>query len=259
MSIARLGNYTFRINPSQVFFSYDVDTTVINTVGGRVVQAYGATLGDITVQGLFGQERSGKGRPSWKLAEEFQDAIGQMVVAQSRPPTPGQLAGYDGTPMHQPIRFLFNDDSPERRASGLPLHNWDMMVYIKALRDTDGNATMVHETGKFSYGYTLTLFFVEDNTGKLITTVLDQFIQRLSEGIGWQRTPFNGMMSKDELKAYLDANSPDGTIHGLVLKNFRETATPGADAAKTNANQVGINDPAQQPAPISGTGTATAR
>lgn len=243
MSVARLGDYSFRIAPSQVLFTYDVDTAVIPTVGGRVVQAYGATLGDITVQGLFGQERKKGGRESWQLAEEFQLAVGRMVQAQSKAPTPLQLQGRDATPMHQPVRFIYNDDTPQRRAANLPVHNWDMMVYIKALKDVkSGSSVMSHETGKFSYGYTLTLFFVEDNTGTLKTTVIDTFIQRLSEGVGWQRTSFNGMMSLDDMKAYLAANSPDGTLHGLILKQFREAATgaatPGLQAtAQTGESQ----------------------
>lgn len=255
MSIAQLGNYSFRINPSQVMFSYDVDTAVIPTVGGRVVQAYGATLGDITVQGLFGQDRVA-GKESWEMAEEFQGAMARMVQQQSTPPSTAQLVGTDTTPMHQPFRFIFNDDSPDRQKAGLPIHNWDMMVYIKSLKDvSSGDYTMTHQTGKFTYGYTLTLFYVEDNTGLLQTTVLDQFIARLSEGVGWQRTSFNGGMQIDDLKAYLAANSPDGTLHGLILKQFREAAsgqaaTPGASATADNASQNSV-----QSSTATGTGT----
>jgi hypothetical protein len=254
MSLAQLGNYTFRINPSQVLFTYDVDTSVTNTVGGRVVQAYGATLGDITVQGLFGQERTGSRRESWLLAEQFQAAVGQMVVAQSIPPSAAQLQGTDRTPMHQPVRFVYNDDDPTRRAAGLPIHNWDMMVYIKSLKDVkSGASTMSHETGKFSYGYTLTLFYVEDNTGTLKTTLIDQFIQRLSEGVGWQRSSFNGGMSVDDLKTYLAANSPDGTLHGLILKQYREAATgavtPGIGATANSAGMT-LGPGTTAPAPV---------
>jgi hypothetical protein len=219
---ATLGSYTFRINPSQVFFSYDMDTKVIPTIGGRVVQVYGCTLGDMTIQGLFGEERTGAMRQSWQLAEEFATAIGQMVVQQSVPPSVAQLAGTDSTPMHQPFRFLFNDDTPERRAAGMPVHNWDLNVYIKGLKDAKGEFTVSHETGKFSYGYQLTLFIVEDNAGTLIQGITDDFISRLADGVGWQQSAFNGPMTIADVQSYLAGASPDGTLHSLIQKELSE-------------------------------------
>jgi hypothetical protein len=242
MAFCQLGDYSFRIAPSSVIFPFEVDSTVINTVGGRVVQVYGVTLGDMVVQGLFGQERTGQTRDSWQLAEEFQERIGQMVIKQSTPPTTGQLAGYDRTPMHEPLRFVFNDDSVERRQAGLPIHNWDFQVYIKKLEDSDGSGyTVTHETGKFSYGYTLTLFIVEDNSRTLRQVAVDKFINRLAAGVGWKRSEYNGPMTTDELEAYVKQNSPDGTIHGLVLKQFQDASSgsslPGGQATVDAAQQ----------------------
>lgn len=231
MSYCQLGNYEFRISPSNVVFPFEVDSVVIPTVGGRVVQVYGVTIGDMIVQGFFGQERTGSTRDSWELAEEFQRQIGEMVKAQSAQPSGGQLAGYDPTTMHPPVRFLFSDDTPERRQAGQAIHNWDFQVYIKDLQDAKSAAyTVEHETGKFSYGYTLILFIVEDNSRILRQVAVDKFINRLAEGVGWQRTVYNGPMSKEELAAYLAANSPDGTIHGLVLKEHQEAASGGTIA-----------------------------
>lgn len=224
MSVAMIGGYPFRINPSQVTWEYSVDTSVIPTVGGRVVQILGVTLGDMTVQGLFGHDRNA-GRESWQLAEEFQTNIARLVDRQSQRPTYAQLSGVDPTPMHPTHRFVYNDDTPESRAAGLPVHDWDFQVYIKGLRDiTNPNMAVQHETGKFSYGYELTLFLQQDNTGKLATVARDEFIQRLSNGLGWQRTPYNGQLTVEELRNYLRNNSPDGTIHGLVLKEFGEAS-----------------------------------
>lgn len=254
MAFAQLGSYSFRIAPSQVLFTYSVDTSVINTVGGRVVQVYGSTIGDITVQGLFGQERTGGMRDSWQLAEEFQAAIASMVAQQSKIPTGLQIQGRDPTPMHQPVRFVYND-APGAANTGLPVHNWDCMVYIKSLRDVSANDAVVeHATGKYSYGYTLTLFVVQDNSGTLKTAAVNNFIDRLADGVGWQRTRYNGPMDKAELQAYIDANSPDGTIHGLVLQEFNDASegayfeqqgaatnpTPGGAATANDAQQKGV-------------------
>lgn len=271
--VAQLGSFTWRINPSQVSFSYDMDTAVINTIGGRVVQVYGATMGDLVIQGLFGQERGGQNRESWTLAEQFQTMIASMVEIQSLAPSDLQVTGRDATPMHQPFRFLYNDDTPDRRAAGLPVHNWDMQVYIKSLRDVKSpDYTVEHTTGKFSYGYTLTLFIVEDNTGKLTSQATDDFIQRLSAGVGWKKSVYNGPMTKDELKKYLAANSPDGTVHGLVLQQYADVTQgnlPGGEAtikAAADANKPATTTPggaaAQAPAtdpnnPASGTALGT--
>lgn len=238
ISFARLGNYSFRINPSQIFVPYEVNSTVIPTIGGRVVQVYGVTTGDLTVQGLFGEDRAA-GKPSWDLAREFQAAIAQMVQTQSRPPTPAQLQGTDATPINAPIRFVYQDAK----------HNFDFMVYIKSLKDVaDGGFVVSHETGKYSYGYTLTLFIVNDNSGKLTQVATDQFIARLSAGLGWKRTPYNGPMTKAELQAYLQANSPqDPTLHGLVLKEFNDAAQGTIYAGQGNGTLPGAAAVANAP------------
>jgi hypothetical protein len=225
MSVASLGDIRFRINPSQVYWEYSVDVAVIPTVGGRVVQVYGVTLGDMTIQGLFGEQRTSPSKESWELAEEFRKNVQRLAIEQSRPPTPAQLSGVDRTPMHRTWRFYYNDDTADNRRQALPVHNWDFQVSIKGLRDAGGTgATIDHQTGKFSYGYNLTLFLHQDNTGSLTTVAKNSFIERLSAGLGWQRTAYNGHMTVADLQAYLSRNSPDGTIHGLVLQQFQNAS-----------------------------------
>jgi hypothetical protein len=213
MALANLGGLPFRINPSQVSWTYSVDTAVIPTVGGRVVQVYGVTMGDMTIRGLFGQERTGQKRESWQLAEQFQKDISLLVQRQSAIPSAAQLSGADTTPMHPPHRFVYTDAQ----------HNWDFTVYVKSLKDaTNAGTTVEHKTGKFSYGYTLTLFIQQDNTGKLAQVAKNEFIDRLSNGMGWKRSEYNGFMTLAELDNYLKTNSSDGTIHGLVLQQFTQ-------------------------------------
>jgi hypothetical protein len=261
MSFCQIGDYQFRITPSAVVFPFDVDSTVITTVGGRVVQVYGVTLGDMVVQGLFGQERTGATRDSWQLAEDFQTKMAALVQKQSAAPSTGQLAGYDTTTMHPPHRFIYQDDT----------HDWDFMVYIKDLQDVqDNDYTVSHATGKFSYGYTLTLFIVEDNSRILRQVAVDKFISRLAAGVGWKRTEFNGPMDKTELENYVRQNSPDGTIHGLVLKQYQEASyftgsgtgvIPGGTATVTQAqNALGgaATTPAAPTTPTTATGSVQA-
>lgn len=241
MSVASIGNVRFRISPSQVHWEYSVDAAVIPTVGGRVVQVYGVTLGDMTIQGLYGEKRTGDPKESWKLAEEFKASIQRLAIEQSKPPTPAQLSGVDRTPMHRPWRFYYSDDTTERRQQGLPVHTWDFLVYVKGLKDVASpEFTVAHQTGKFSYGYTLTLFLQQDNTGQLATVAKNAFIERLSTGLGWQRTAYNGHMTVADLQAYLSRNSPDGTIHGLVLKQFESASGGQVPGSATNPIPGGV-------------------
>lgn len=226
MGHAQLGSVGFRIDPSQVSWTYDVDAAVTQTVGGRVVQVYGVTLGDMIIQGLFGQDRRNR-RESWELAEIFHKQIARLVDRQSAIPSVAQLSGESRAPMHPTVRFTYSDDTPERRQANLPIHNWDFNVYIKSLKDANEQSLgILHRTGKYTYSYALRLFIVQDNTGRLAQVAKNAFISRLSNGLGWRRSAYNGQMSEAELREYLSSNSPDGTIHGLVLQQF-QTASEG--------------------------------
>lgn len=222
MGSASLGGVRFRIDPSQVSIPYKMNVAVTPTVGGRVVQVHGVTFGDMTIRGLFGQDRTNR-RESWQLAEDFSTAVGKLVDRQSARPTMAQLTGTDPTPMHPTLRFLYNDESsPSRR--GLPVHDWDFNVYIKSLREIEGESTVSHTTGKFSYGYTLTLFIVQDNTGKLAQVAQNAFIDRLSKGLGWKRGPYNGLMTAADLASYLQSKGA-ADIHSYVLQQYQNSVT----------------------------------
>lgn len=263
--VCTLGDLTFRVGPSQIAWEYHMDSTVINTIGGRVVQVYGATLSDLTVQGLFGQRysRSGNVIPlsssSMEMARAFATQIQQMVDRQGQRPSKEQLIRTDRTPMNPTVRFTYTGDG---------VHQWDFQVYIKSLQDiTDPGYALSHSTGKYSYGYNLTLFIVEDHTGELTKVATDDYIERLSKGIGWQRTTYNGPMTKEELQKYLQANSPDGTIHGLILKEYEDAAKgaipaqgtiakspiPGGADTAGSAQGLGVGTGANPAAPPTGT------
>jgi hypothetical protein len=228
MAIATIGGVPFRINPSQVSWTYDVDTNVIPTIGGRVVQILGITLGDMTIQGMYGVDRANQ-QESWVLAQNFTDSIANLVEIQSALPSAAQLSGVDTTPMQPTHRFFFDDTADT--LPGYPSHHWDFQVYVKGLidLDEDGSYVIGHRTGKYSYRYQLTLFIVEDNTGTLAKVAQDAFLDRLATGVGWKQSDYNGPMTLNDLQTYLTQNSPDSTIHGLVLQEF-ENASQGPTA-----------------------------
>lgn len=172
---------TMRIDPDSIEWNFTVNTTVIPTVAGRVVQVLGATLSDMVVLGHYGQNIAAKeSGESWKLAEAFATKIRQIQEHQSRDSTVHSK-------MHVPAIFNY---SPK---------NWRFQVYVKALSDSLGGS-VAHKTGRFSYDYRLELFIVDVISDDLHVltgakkSAVDAYIARISDGIGWHFSQYNGQV-----------------------------------------------------------------
>lgn len=188
MGFASLGfangpSITFRIDPDSIEWNFKVNTTVIPTVAGRVVQVLGATLSDLTVAGKYGQNvKAGTDGESWKQAEFFVNKIRQIQEFQSQDSTQRGL-------MHVPAVFNY---SPK---------NWRFNVYVKSIADSRGGS-VAHQQGRFSYDYVLTLFIVDVLSDDLHTlkgaqaAAVDSYIARISEGIGWHFSQYNGQVNE---------------------------------------------------------------
>jgi hypothetical protein len=205
MALASLGfsggpQIAFRINPNSIDWGFDIHSTVIPTVGGRVVEITGATLRDITVTGYLGENRRAGPGPtstsdhmgaSWRLHEAFIAKCRAIMDHQSRDSrTPGK--------MHTPAVFNY------------PPHNWRWQVYLTEVSDIDGQASIEHRTGKYSHGYQIKLFIVQAGSDSLIKAgssknaidaaqekAIASYIARISEGIGWRQTEYNGGLVED--------------------------------------------------------------
>lgn len=201
MALASLGfskgpRITFRINPSSIDWGFEIHTSVTQTVGGRVVQITGATLRDVTITGYLGEMRNAGPSPdgnkdhagaSWRLHEAFITQCRAIMEHQSRDSTtPGKM-------MHEPAVFNY------------PAHGWRWNVYLTEVADSDGQASIEHRSGKYSHGYKLTLFVVQGGSDSLVTAgtsknavdaaqekAIASYIARISEGIGWRQTEYNG-------------------------------------------------------------------
>ena len=207
MGIANLGGIQFRLDPNSITYDYSIDYSVIDTLGGRVIQVLGSTIGDITITGEFGQDHKNK-QLSWQLAESFGAQIRALMDQQVVPPKQAATGG-----VHAPIRFTYLDGT----------HNWDMQVLIKAYQDASGNGSIEHTTAKMSYGYQLTLFLVQDASMALSRVQADKFIARISRGIGWKENSykgasgtFSGAGSIASAISFIQANSADGTFDGYL-------------------------------------------
>lgn len=203
MALASLGftggpQITFRINPSSIDWGFDIHTSVTPTVGGRVVQITGATLRDVTITGYLGENRKAGSvqrgdhlGASWRLHEAFIRQCRAIMEHQSRDSTtPGK--------MHEPAVFNY------------PPHGWRWSVYLTEVSDIDGQASIEHRTGKFSHGYQLKLFIVQVGSDSLVQAgssknavdaaqekAIASYIARISEGIGWRQSEYNGGLTDD--------------------------------------------------------------
>lgn len=235
----------FRIDPERIEWNFEINTTVTDTVGGRVVQVLGTTLSDIAITGLFGEDRSrGKiaegekddeheGR-SWRLAQRFASRIRYLMEWQAR-----DALRHDK--MHKTAIFSY------------PPHGWKFRVYVRDLVDPDGGAVQMR-TGKFSHGYQLLLFIVADESTSLLVagahngvlnkarqTAINEYIARISEGIGWKPSMYNG-----NLGTYYDEMFD--LVNGKVDETPNDDDTDKAGSAgPANRTDRGANIPPSGP------------
>lgn len=193
MGVASLGfsdgpSVRFRIDPSDIQWDFRIETAVFETVGGRVVQVVGATLGDLKVIGGFGENHAAKGDAgaSWRLADGFAKRIKEMMQHQSRGSTRTAKA------LQTPAIFSY------------PPMGWKFAVTIMSLDDPEGGSVNF-STGKFAHEYMLTLFVQRDlstttsNLGSGRSSIserkdaaIQSYINRINRGVGWKRSQYNG-------------------------------------------------------------------
>lgn len=217
MAVLQLGDLRWRIDPNAIDWSFQLDTAVINTLGGQVVQILGATLSDLTIQGSFGQDHSRNEQGvSWKLAAAFHQKIKSFMDRQTLPSktvhTKGQSQAKktgilsDAGVVHEPLSLTYHDG----------VHNWSFKVLVKALDDGDGAGSLDITNGRFSYTYKLTLFIVQADSELVDKIASDYFLSRISEGLGWKQTKFNGPLSPADAQDFITVNG--GTVSAFLTK-----------------------------------------
>lgn len=178
----------FRVDPDLIDWSWSVQTNVVETIGGRVIQVLGARLDDLTVQGSLGQDHSSKATgESWQQAQAFLTTVTAIMEQQASDATQNSL-------MHPPAVFTY------------PPKGWRWSVYVKALTDPDGGNSLVLKPGKANQRYVLTMFIVNESsvltvagtgeTGALAQQsqqAISQFMARISDGVGWKANTYTGI------------------------------------------------------------------
>lgn len=184
MGVAQLGDHQFRLDPTSVSWDFTIKQADMKTVGGKVLQVFGATLGDMTVTGTFG-------KGGWREQEAFLDKmkkIGDEMVADGRRVSNSQ------TP---PLHFLY------------PPKEWDLLVYLTEYTEPGAAASIDLRNDNIAPKWRLTLFIVEDNGG-LRQATANAYIARLSKGLGWKKTTYNGPLNVAEYEAASQALAAAG-------------------------------------------------
>lgn len=165
-----------------------MQSNVIETIGGRVIQVLGASLDDLTVQGSLGENHADKAAgESWQQAQVFLTTVTAIMEQQASDATQNAL-------MHPPAVFTY------------PPKGWRWNVYVKALTDPDGNSSLILKPGKANQRYVLTLFIVNESAsltaagttanGALAqqsSQAISQFMARISDGVGWTANKYTGI------------------------------------------------------------------
>lgn len=208
---ALLDGQPFWADPESVSWTFGVKTRVDNTIGGKVVQVYGIELGLLTVTGSFG-------RGGWEEQNRFLERMTALADSQI-----GEAPNLDPP---QPHRFFW----AEKR--------WDMLVWLSAYSEPGGGEASVTYTEKMANPrWSLALRIIEDNSG-LKQVAEDEYLRRLSEGIGWTQSIFNGPLTENDVREQM---APTGaqTIRDFVHKVLH--------LGNGNANPVGPTAPTDTP------------
>lgn len=209
--VATLNGVPFEIDPSDISWDYKIHLTDKPTLGGKVIQVFGASIGDLSITGSF----SGKDPLTSQL-----DMLKRMKGLGL-----AQIADLRNT-----IKFQW----PEQRL--------DMQVYLIDFGSPDGSDSVVHDPAVFAPKWTLKLFPVT-GTDQLKSAAVSNFIDRLTNGMGWSPGIYNGGTGSDLQTALLATGT--STIADYVKRAFGisgATSTAGGPAVASSPSTAAPTD-----------------
>lgn len=197
---ASLGGVVFRINPNEIRWDFNVKVHEQRTLGGKVIQVLGTTLGDLTIAGSFG-------KGGWRAQEKFYDQVKRWATNADK-----QLRA-------APLKFSY------------PPRNWNFDVFVKGLATPTGDGSVRLSKDEVDPKYVLTLFVVNEGARKVAEKIKDAYIDRLMNGVGWRQSEFNGPESLDNLLQGAGASSVaeffDKEKSFIYERSLQGTYTPG--------------------------------
>lgn len=208
---AVLDGVPFRIDPKSVSWPYSIKMATHKTLGGKVFQLYGVSLGDLVIEGEFGNGGLVNGFTSTGPAAQkaFFDRITKIIDSQ-----------IPVNPLSNPKPVLFE----------WPLRQWSFWCFIKSIVQMDAPTAILARNNIINPSYQLTLFIQEDN-GDVIKLAKEdaatQFINRLTAGLGWKKSEYNGPETFDAVTAANNGNT--------VLQNIFTNAPTGGPTLPTQS------------------------
>jgi hypothetical protein len=170
------------------------------------------------VQGAFG-------RGGWLEQHAFLSKMLSIADQQAG-------AGANGVMnVGQPIRFRY------------PPHGWDFAVYLVKFTDGTTDQAVNLTPGMINPKWVLQLAIVDDNL-ELKTVAIDAYLERISRGLGWKATKYNGPQSIEEAQEAITKAGASGAID--LIKKRTKTNWGSSDDSTSGGT-----------APDNGTGTAT--
>jgi hypothetical protein len=208
MAQATLAGVPFRVNPSSASWDYTVKTAEAVTIGGTVIQVLGVDLGDMTIQGDFGSEHRDLGGNlvgGWPEQDRFLARMKKIAQAQASHPEVGG------------VRFMF----PEK--------GWDYMVYLRGYTEIGATDAVMAANENFNPTWQLRLFIIEDNSPikAVQNTALLQYMTRISAGLGWQQSKYNGPISDSDVATFVQTYGQGTTTVKDLLGTLGGGTTSG--------------------------------
>lgn len=153
------GSKSFRltVDPNSVSWTYNLNTNVDETYGGRVIQILSVRLGDLVVDA-----NSGSGRWEYydRLARFCRDVL------------------FDQKETGQPARFFY------------PTKGWDLSVFLAKVPFND-------EVGNTHHPFRLRFKIQEDVSGVITQDSMGHELDKIREGIGYERNDYNYPQARD--------------------------------------------------------------
>lgn len=176
MGVATLGSHRFRLDPESVSWDFTIHAVDIPAIGGKIVQVLGTQLGDMTVVGSFGVG-------GWQEQNEFLETMKTIGTRQVN------LQRVSNS-IEPPIRFKY------------PPKGWDFGVYLTGYSSMEGRGSVQLDNTIVNPKWQLTLFIVE-GAGTIKKVAQDVYLARLSKGLGWKQTEYNGPLNMGQVEAAL--------------------------------------------------------
>lgn len=199
MANMSLGGTPLKVNPEEIRWNFKMKTRDYKTLGGKVIQVIGATLGDITIQGAHGRGDRSKGDiEGWQGEVRF---IRQVEKWADR------AANTNNT---DPLRFTY---APR---------GWDFQVFVKSISGID------HTQENFNPRWTMVLFPVDDRSRAIVDGIKDLYLKRLMDGVGWKQTAYNGPTQQE-----VDDSLAGGSVEQYLAEGYSSAFAGGVGSSST--------------------------